>query len=152
MILEVPFLTDLHERFMKSMVLLQLVQGTHLPFEGTGAVFSTEYIHPKKSHTVVSSKTYSELSERLISWRCFSDPGIVLYSQLDGVGMVKQNHEDICVRVSDYCVFVSKGSGVMEVQHHSRRISLFLVLDSGEFTDLNLKHKGPQALESWGNN
>ena len=64
-ILEVPFLTELPERFMKPAVLFQLFQGPHLPlpFEGTGAVFSIEYIHPKKCRTVVFSQGYCEIRE-----------------------------------------------------------------------------------------
>ena len=64
-ILEVPFLTELEERFMKPGVFLQLFQGPHLPlpFEGTNAVFCTEYEHTKKSRTVVFSKGYCEIRE-----------------------------------------------------------------------------------------
>ena len=47
---------------------------------------------------------------------------------------MKKSHEDICVRGSNYCVVVSEGGDVMEVQHHSR-VSLFLVaLNCGELT------------------
>ena len=56
----IPFLTELPERFIKLDFLLQLFQGPHLPLtlQGTGAVFSTEYIHHQKSSTVVFSKGY----------------------------------------------------------------------------------------------
>ena len=63
LIFEVPFLTELPERFIKPGELLLLVQGPNLPlpFEGTGTVFSTEYIHPTKRRTVVFSKGYCEI-------------------------------------------------------------------------------------------
>ena len=53
-----------------------------------------------------------------------------------------------CVKGSDYCGLVSKGGGVMEVQHHLRTSLLLVVLGCGEFTHLDLKHKGPLMFES----
>ncbi|KAK2160640.1 hypothetical protein NP493_1632g00000 [Ridgeia piscesae] len=42
------------------------------------------------------------------------------------LGVVKENHDGVCVRGSDHWVLVSEASGVMEAHHHSR-ISLFLI-------------------------
>ena len=57
-ILEILFLTELPERFTKPGVFLHLFQR---PFEGTGAVSSTDYVYPKKRRTVVFSKGYCEI-------------------------------------------------------------------------------------------
>ena len=64
-ILEVPFLAELHERFLKHGMLLHFFRDPTFPlaFEGTGAVFSTEYIYPTKRRTVVFSKRYCEIRE-----------------------------------------------------------------------------------------
>ena len=51
---------------------------------------------------------------------------IELSDATNGDGVVKKNHEDICVSDSNHCVIVCEGGVVMEVQHHSR-VSLFLV-------------------------
>ena len=77
MTLQVLFLTELSERFIKVhlklsqafiKVHLKLFQASRfstflLPFEGTGAVFSTKYIHPTKRRTVVLSRGYCEIRE-----------------------------------------------------------------------------------------
>ena len=52
-----------------------------IPFEGTGAVFSNEYIHPKKRRTVVFCKGYCELRE-VNKLSIFPWPDILVYSQL----------------------------------------------------------------------
>ena len=45
-----------------------------------------------------------------------------------------------------------KGCGAMEVQHHSRISLLLVAVDCGQFTHLDMKHKGPLMFESGGNN
>ena len=55
------------------------------------------------------------------------------------LGVVKENHDGVCVRGSDHWVLVSEASGVMEAHHHSR-ISLFLVsVNCGSLTRQILK-------------
>ena len=73
MTLDVPVLTELHERFLKAKALLHLIQGTYLPFpfEGTGAVLLDEQIQPRKSGTVFSPRDTAR-SERLTSLRAWA--------------------------------------------------------------------------------
>lgn len=62
------------------------------------------------------------------------------------MSMVKEDHEDICIRRPDYSVLVSKRDSIMQVKHHSGIGLLLVAVDCGDLLDFDLKQYGEKAL------